>query len=157
MRRVIERLGNLHGLLGILASILGLGGFLMQLYVIGGSGTLIVLVVEFGFPLLIWLWLNRIRVLPALSFPRIWELFAFVLPKKFRERVYEPAHQELLEDYLLVRQKYRTKGARRWLAFCFCWRTFWLVVQCFQAVFADKALRGLATLIPEQIKRWWLS
>jgi hypothetical protein len=90
------------------------------------------------------------------GFPRAWNLLAFVLQKRIRARVYEPAHQELLEDYLLARRKYRTPWACRWLTFCFTWRTFWLVVQCFQAVFADKAMAAVGKLVPEPVKRWWL-
>ncbi len=70
--------------------------------------------------------------------PRAWDLFQFALPKTVRDEVYEPALQELLKDYLLTRQKYRTKRARDWLTFCFTFRTALLVLDCIQAVLKDR-------------------
>jgi hypothetical protein len=88
--------------------------------------------------------------------PRFWRLFSYLLPRKTRDRVFEPNYQELLEDYL-TRGKYRTKWAKRWLAFCFTFRTILMVLGCFRAMLADKAIALLARLVPEPLKRWWLS
>ena len=91
------------------------------------------------------------------DFPRFWELFAFILPRKTRERVYDPCHQELLADYLLTRRKYRTKWAKRWLSLCFTFRTFLLVAECIRVMLADKAIRFIGRSIPSVVKKWWLS
>lgn len=92
----------------------------------------------------------------APGFPRFWELLGYVLPKKTRERVFTPTYQELLEDYVSVRRKYRTKWARRWLNFCFTFRTLLMIGDCFRAMMADKAFQLLLRLVPEPIKKWWV-
>jgi hypothetical protein len=84
------------------------------------------------------------------SFPRSWSLFAFLLPREVRERVYEPAHQELLEDYTLARRSYRTKQARRWLTFCFTVRTAMMWAESLRVMACSKgakALRWLAYVV----------
>jgi hypothetical protein len=80
------------------------------------------------------------------DFPRFLELFAFLLPRTTRERVFEPVRQELLEDYLLAKKRYRTKGARRWLAFCFAFRFLLLFLGCIRALLMSKALDWLSKL-----------
>jgi hypothetical protein len=71
--------------------------------------------------------------------------------------VFEPAYQELCEDYLLTRRAYRTKWAKRWLVVCFTVRTVLMVLDCIRAVCADRSIRFLAQLVPVPLKRWWLS
>ena len=77
------------------------------------------------------------------GFPRVWKLLAFALPREVRTRVFEPAHQELLEDYLVARGRYRAKWSRRWLIFCFTVRTFLMIVDSLRAVLGLKAVRLL--------------
>jgi hypothetical protein len=59
------------------------------------------------------------------------------------ERVFEPAYNDMLADYVEAR-KYRTKWAKGWLAFCFTLRTVFMVAQsfaeCFRAVATDKTI-----------------
>ncbi len=86
---------------------------------------------------------------------RLWKLFSFILSRRTRERVFEPAYQDMLADHL-ESKKYRTKWARRWLTFCFALRTVLMVGDCLRAVAADKALIALARMIPEPLRRWWL-
>jgi hypothetical protein len=81
------------------------------------------------------------------AFPRLWSLLAFLLPRKARAEAYEPAHQELLEDYLVARKLYRTKWARRWLTFCFMLRTVVMVAQSLRAWLGDKRIRALKWLM----------
>jgi hypothetical protein len=90
-----------------------------------------------------------------IDWPRLWELLGFALPKKTREKVYEPGHNELLEDFIRAKA-YRTKWARRWLALCFTFRTILLVTDCWRVMMADKALSLLMKAVPQTIKRWWL-
>jgi hypothetical protein len=90
------------------------------------------------------------------GFPRFWNLFAYLLPRKVRERVYEPAHQELLEDYLTARKKYRTKWSRRWLTFCFTFRTVLMVLDSFRAMLGDHVVDFLVRLLPEALRQWWV-
>jgi len=80
------------------------------------------------------------------DFPRFWDLFAYLLPSKIRAQAYEPALQELREDYLVARRRYRTNSSRRWLTLCFTVRTALLVVQSFRVLVGDRALRFLRWL-----------
>jgi hypothetical protein len=98
-----------------------------------------------------------IKVLRPKSFPRFWELFSFVLPHKTRERVFEPHYQELLEDYLVTRGRYRTPVAKKWLTFCFAFRTGLMVLDCLRVLLTHKALQFLLGIIPEAVKQWWWS
>ena len=93
---------------------------------------------------------------PGANWPRLWELLGFMLPKKIREKVYEPGQNELLADFLRARA-YRTKWARRWLCVCFTFRTVLLVADCWRAMLADKTWSLLLRPIPDRVKRWWFS
>ena len=89
------------------------------------------------------------------NWPRLWELLSFLLPRKTRERVFEPCRNELLEDFQRAK-KYKGKWETRWLWFCFTLRTALLVLDCWRAVVAEKALSLALKGVPEAVKRWWL-
>ena len=81
---------------------------------------------------------------PAVSgFPRFWNLFPVILPRSVRERIHDPAAEELKEDFIVARSKFRTKWARRWVTFAFTARTIALVWQSLWAV-AGGAFRKFA-------------
>ena len=82
-----------------------------------------------------------------LGWPRFWELFGFCLPRKICEEVDEPGRNELLEDYFLAR-KYRTKWARRWLTFCFTFRTVLLVADCWRVLLKNGAVKIILGFVP---------
>ncbi len=84
--------------------------------------------------------LKSAHLVPIASpgFPRFWSLFGYLLPRETRVRVFDPRQQELLEDYTLARRSYRTIWARRWLVFCFTFRTALMVLECFRAMAVDK-------------------
>jgi hypothetical protein len=88
------------------------------------------------------------------SFQRFWRLFSYLLPSSTRARVFEPAYQELLEDYVTTRKLYRTKAARRWLFVCFTFRSVLMVVRCFLELGKSKAVRLLLSLVPGRLKEW---
>jgi len=89
------------------------------------------------------------------GFPRFWELFGFLLSRRTRERIFEPAYHDLLSRYMLSRQKrFRTPWARRWLNFCFTFRTLLLVLQCCKVTFCGGALAVLLFLVPPAVKEW---
>lgn len=98
---------------------------------------------------------HKLKSLPG--WPRFWELGQYLLPKKTRKRIYEPAHQELLEDHILIKKRYRTKWAKRWLNFCFAFRTLLLFSDCWRALLANKAFQMLLKLVPVPIREWWSS
>ena len=96
------------------------------------------------------------------GFPRFWELFGFLLPRRKRDRIFTPAYQDMLADYLTTRkERYRTPWARRWLNFCFTFRTFTLVLQCCKVTSCGVAFAVLLHLIPPAVKEWcrdcWLN
>jgi len=88
--------------------------------------------------------------------PRFWNLFGYVFSHRIKSRIFEPALNEMIEDYLLARKDCRTQWARRWLNFCFNFRMVLTVLECFRVVIADRAFRSLARLLPEPIRRWWM-
>src|SRR5262249_30769743 len=88
--------------------------------------------------------------------PRLWRLFSYILPKPTRDRVFEPAYQETLEDYIAIRSKYHTEREKQWLAVCFTWHTAWMVVECVAAMLSDRALALARRLWPGLILWWWL-
>jgi len=85
---------------------------------------------------------------------RFWELFKYLLPHKTREKVYEPARNELMQDYLETRKE-KSKVVRAWLNFCFTFRTVLLVADCWRCLIAQTALGWLLKSVPEPIRRWW--
>src|SRR5207247_5525942 len=70
--------------------------------------------------------------------PRLWALFPYLLSNKTREQNYEPAKYDLEKDHVLAKRNFRTKGARRWLTFCFCLRTAVLFFGSIKAALGDK-------------------
>ena len=78
--------------------------------------------------------------------PRLWELFPLILPRTVKERVYEPIHEELKEDYLAARKRWRTPWAKRYVTFCFTVKTIGLVCQSLWAAFGEKTRRALIVL-----------
>jgi len=90
-----------------------------------------------------WRWSARDK---SPGFPRLWSLFPYLLPREVRERVYEPAHQELLEDYTLAYRKYRTKWSRRWLSFCFTVRTAMMWAESLRVMACSKGAKALRWL-----------
>jgi hypothetical protein len=88
------------------------------------------------------------------GFPRFWALFPCILSRQVRERIYHPAHQDLLQTYLATRGRYRTKWARRWLVFCFTVRTAAMVVDCIAVSCKGKLARLLFALLPPLVKHW---
>jgi len=76
------------------------------------------------------------------TWPRSWSLFAFLLPKSVREKVWEPAVADLVESYA-NRKHFRGKWARRWINFCLAIRTAILVFECLAWMIPDRAIRLL--------------
>jgi hypothetical protein len=77
------------------------------------------------------------------NFPRLWTMFSFILPRKVRNEVFEPALEELKEDFLVARKLRSTRGQRRWLTICFTVRTIILVAQSIRAWLGDRTVRML--------------
>jgi hypothetical protein len=82
-----------------------------------------------------------------IGFPRFWELFPIILPRSLRTRVYDPSHEELKEDYLTERKRWRTPWARKWVTFAFTFRTGLLVGLCCWAGLSGTARKALIAFV----------
>lgn len=90
-------------------------------------------------------------ILPG--WPRFWDLFRYLLPKKTQESLYDPAHAELLEDYL-TSKRYRSKWAKRWINFCFSFRTILLILDCWRVLLIEKSTGFLLLFLPSELREW---
>jgi hypothetical protein len=72
------------------------------------------------------------------EFRRLWTLVSFAFSRDVRERIYEPAHQELLEDLIRAQAISSGKWAKRWLIICFTVRSFIMVAQSLGVSLGDK-------------------
>ena len=111
------------------------------------------------YPVSRWVYRNSrwVYIKPARtgSLLRFWRLFSFALPRQVRLRVFEPAYNDMLEVYLQTRGRYRTKAARRWLAFVYTFKTFCMVLDCLYEMSKSKCVSLLWGLVPEMLKQWW--
>ena len=95
---------------------------------------------------------------PRVGFPRLWALFPVILSRSVRERMYDPACQELLEDYAREWARWRTPRARRWVRFAFTVRTACLVGGCAWEALGEKgrkvAVGSAAILFGPRVVGW---
>ena len=91
----------------------------------------------------------------AFAFRRL-NLFRFILDKRTRERIFEPAYEDLKQQFAWTRQ-YNGKWEKRWLSFCFEFRAFVLVLESCRVMLLSAALKPFIRLIPNAISRWWSS
>jgi hypothetical protein len=75
------------------------------------------------------------------GFPRCWEILAYLLPRDARQRIYEPARAELLEDYLLSRTCRRGWWSNLAVTAVFLVRTLLLAGECGRVLFASRAVQ----------------
>jgi len=75
------------------------------------------------------------------AFPRCWEILAYLLPQDARQRIYEPARAELLEDYLLSRHCRRGWWSRLAVNGVFLVRTLVLAGECGRVLLASGAVQ----------------
>jgi hypothetical protein len=75
------------------------------------------------------------------GFPRLWEILAYLLPRDARQRIYEPARAELLEDYLLSRSCRRGWWSRLAVNGVFLVRTLLLAGECGRVLFTSGAVQ----------------
>lgn len=85
---------------------------------------------------------------------RLLELFQFVLPPKVQREVYEPAFNDLLEDFLIKARTYNTNWACRWLKLCFVVRAGWMVVGSLWQMFGSVIGKCVLVLVPEQLRKY---
>jgi len=86
--------------------------------------------------------------------PRLWRLFSYALSHRTRRRMFEPAYNELLDDYLST-WKEQSKWARRWLTIAYTLRTIVMVVDCLSIAMRDRAFRLLSGFLPNWVREWF--
>jgi hypothetical protein len=64
-----------------------------------------------------------------------------------REQVYEPSLEELREDYLHERKRWRGRFSRRWVTFCFTIKTVGLVAQSLWTAVGSKTRKLILALL----------
>ncbi|QDT94152.1 hypothetical protein [Gimesia algae] len=88
------------------------------------------------------------------GWPYFWDLLKYSLPKRIREKLYTPAHLDLLNDYNESRV-YRKKYERIYLNFCFGLNTLWLYLDCVWRLVVEKSYGLVLFLLPEEVREWW--
>jgi hypothetical protein len=90
------------------------------------------------------------------------ELFQFLLPRKVKTKIYEPALNDLKEDFLIKAHKFAERmhvdspheyhRKIRFLRFCFRFRSTLMVGECLWEMFGSLARKILMVLVPEGIR-----
>jgi hypothetical protein len=58
---------------------------------------------------------------------------------------------------LLVRRRFKTKGEKRWLDFCFICRTMFMIIDCGIVAMTSKIGQILLGFFPETIRKFFRS
>lgn len=88
-------------------------------------------------------------------FPAWWELFRYVLPKNVETQVFDPTYNDLLADYLSASHHFKHGGRRKWLTFCFGFRTIVMFLECLRVFVTDRTIGHLTRLGPHFLKSAW--
>ncbi len=92
---------------------------------------------------------------PLLGYPRIWDLFRFILSKQICEQFFDAEHEHSVAEYQRARNpRYNTPWTRRWLNFAFAWRTVALIARCARPAFFNFAFAVILWFLPPRIKEW---
>jgi hypothetical protein len=105
-----------------------------------------------------WLFQSRHRLNPEFDTSKsvrsvfsVLRLFSYLIPRATRERVFEPAFNDALKDFVETQQHLPDAFKRRWLTTCFLFQGLLIVVDCLRALVLDRLL----WLIPTQFRHWW--
>ena len=86
--------------------------------------------------------------------PKIWERFSVILPGRLRREAFDPAFNDMLEEYMRA-QKFLGNGGRRWLGFGFTLCAVLIVMDCIRVMLTSGASRFLLGIFPESFRAWW--
>lgn len=97
---------------------------------------------------------------PAQQYERFWMHFSFLLDKRTRERVFEPAIEDMkLQFAKALAVENQTRLERRWVGFCFKWRGARLIFDCSWRTMSNWALGGVTLIggpgIKEKLEQIW--
>lgn len=82
-----------------------------------------------------------------------WQLFSFLLSQKIRERVFEPAFEDALQQYVRSRlPEFQSKWQQRWITACFVVKSILLVFDSCRVASIAATLGALLWLVPPAIK-----
>jgi hypothetical protein len=91
--------------------------------------------------------------LPSQRLFNVLELFSRILPAKVRRDSFEPAYNDEKKDYLHSRHIFKSKPARRWLAFWFALHVSLMVGQCLWGMCSGSVKRFLTDWFTAVLKR----
>jgi hypothetical protein len=91
--------------------------------------------------------IGRLRTAWQWDFPRLLDLIGLILPRSIRTAAYVPHGEELKEEYIEARRRYRTRWARRWIIVAFTVRTVAIVLDCLRVWLGDRGLRVLKWIV----------
>lgn len=94
---------------------------------------------------------DNIAFLKAL--PKYLELLSSILPRKNKRECFDPAYNDLLQDYVRMK-KFRGTYAE-WFIVTFTFRTVLLVTDCFRVFLQNSAGKFFLGLLPESLRNWW--
>lgn len=75
-------------------------------------------------------------------------MFAFILSKRTRERIFEAEQEDLIAQYQRAcHTRYNSPLVRLWLNFAFAWRTFGLIARCCRPAIWAAAVAAILRLL----------
>lgn len=84
---------------------------------------------------------------------QFFELFSRFLPTTVRVRHFEPAYFEEQKAYVLDRQRFRSKAARKWLTIWFSVHTVIIFIQTVWGMGSNRIKSLLLWFLPEKFRR----
>jgi hypothetical protein len=97
-----------------------------------------------------------------MAFPRYWELLGFVMSKRTRERIFEPAYLDLMQQHAkAMEERFNRPWILVWLNFCFALRSILLVAECWRVAGFTVAIGFVLKCLPaglkDAIRELWIS
>lgn len=82
---------------------------------------------------------------------RFWEKAGFLFGRQIRLRMYDPAINEIREDYLVARRLCRSNADYHWIKTCFAIRG----ARAFLRSAWESLLQPMIRMIPGWLRQWW--
>jgi hypothetical protein len=82
---------------------------------------------------------------------RVIDLAGLLFSEHVRDRIYTPYSEELKEDDLNARKRFRSPGARKWIKFCLCAKFAHLFVSCCGSAISKRALSALKVVVGQRL------
>jgi hypothetical protein len=106
---------------------------------------------------LVWWFIGNFQAPCFPGWLRIWWVIRFTVGRRLRERIYDPAYAELLEDHLEAMQGAEGRFERGYIWCSFAVRTAGLFLNCWRAVLGEILLNTFMQIMVEPLRNWWLN